>query len=114
MVMDFVMSLLERYGTWVRANGHAVTAVDGALSSLTWLLPDRFSSSELNLEALNALLGLVSLYHESILTTPPVGRHQAASVSLWLGALQQVISAWLLLEARRRLLIQHGSEYCPF
>ena len=33
------MSLLSRYKTWVRANSSSISAVEGGLSGLTWLLP---------------------------------------------------------------------------
>ena len=60
------MGLLERYEGWVRSNAAAVVAAEGALSSLTWLVPDRFADSELTLEALNSVLGLLSMYHGRI------------------------------------------------
>ena len=64
------MGLLERYERWVRSNAAAVVAAEGALSSLTWLVPDRFADSELTLEALNSVLGLLSMYHGRILGGP--------------------------------------------
>ena len=90
------MNLLHQYKQWVRANSNLIGAIEGALSSLTWLLPDRFSDSELSLEALTALLGLLALYHESILQEPAVARDQKQPVPwpLWLGALQQVDTEW--------------------
>ena len=93
------MNLLHQYKHWVRTNSNLIGAIEGALSSLTWLLPDRFSDSELSLEALTALIGLLSLYHESILQEPTSVRGQKQPVPwpLWLGALQQVGSGSLLL-----------------
>ena len=86
------MNLLHKYKQWVRTNTNLIGAIEGALSSLTWLLPDRFSDSELRLEALNSLLGLLALYHESILQEPASAGDQKQPVPwpLWLGALQQV------------------------
>ena len=85
------MSLLSRYKTWVRANSTTISAVEGGLSSLTWLLPDRFSDSELALEAFNSLLGFLSLYHESILSSPAAGQAlPQLPWTFWLAALQQV------------------------
>ncbi len=95
------MGLLDRYGAWVRANAAAVLAAEGALSSLTWLVPDRFSDSELALEALNSALGLLSMYHSQLLAEPApgagAGAKQPAALPwpLWLGALHQA-------RARRR------------
>lgn len=58
---------LERYKSWVRSHSGLVTAIEGALQSAVWLLPERFSDSELKCEALNSALGLISLYHASII-----------------------------------------------
>ena len=93
------MDLLHQYKHWVRTNSNLIGAIEGALSSLTWLLPDRFSESELSLEALTALLGLLTLYHESILQEPARDRGQKQPVPwpLWLGALQQVGQVTVLL-----------------
>ena len=95
------MNLLHQYKHWVRTNSNMIGAIEGALSSLTWLLPDRFSDSELSLEALTALLGLLGLYHESILQEPACARGQNQPVPwpLWLGALQQV--------GTERLIVHH-------
>ena len=86
------MYLMQQYKQWVRTNSNLIGAIEGALSSLTWLLPDRFSDSELSLEAFNSLLGLLALYHESILQEPVSNRDQKQPVPwpLWLGAIQQV------------------------
>lgn len=86
------MSVLQQYKTWVRNNHNLIGAIEGGLSSLTWLLPDRFSESELNLEALNSFLGFLGLFHESILNEPlyQKGVPQPVQWSFWLGAAQQV------------------------
>lgn len=89
------MGLLERYERWVRSNAAAVVAAEGALSSLTWLVPDRFADSELTLEALNSVLGLLSMYHGRILGGPDSSDGGAPHPPglpwpLWLGALHQV------------------------
>ena len=89
------MGLLERYERWVRSNAAAVVAAEGALSSLTWLVPDRFADSELTLEALNSVLGLLSMYHGRILGGPDSTDGGAPHPPglpwpLWLGALHQV------------------------
>lgn len=87
------MKVIERYHELVRNNAELFSASEWALSNLTWLLPDRFSDSELRVEGLHALLGLVSLYHESILSAPAVPGpkpKQPLPWIFWLGALQQV------------------------
>ena len=85
--------MLEHYKAFVRQNANLINAIEGGLSSLTWLLPDRFSDSELRLEAINSVLGLLSLVHESILEEEPqaLGKQQKP-LSFWLGVLKQVSS----------------------
>lgn len=89
---SIVMTLLQQYKHWVRRNSNLLGAVEGALSSLIWFLPDRFSDSELSSEALQSLLGLLALYHESVLQEPAsaLGQKQPVPWQMWLGALQQV------------------------
>ena len=79
-------------------------------SSLTWVLPDRFSESELSLEAIHTVINLLSAFHDSIINeegTAPGG----SGLLLLLSALQQVqvlveVAAALLAERRGR-----GSRY---
>ncbi|KAK9820963.1 hypothetical protein WJX81_000511 [Elliptochloris bilobata] len=111
------MGLLDRYNSWVRNNAAAVMAAEGALSSLTWLVPDRFSDSELALEALNSALGLLSMYHGRILGSPDGGDADAKYFEglpwpLWLGALHQVE---VLVEMGANSLERRGrvNKYTP-
>lgn len=90
-------SLFARHASWVRANAGAVAALESALSSATWLMPDRFSEGEAPaLEGAHALLGLLSLYHEALLSvdesssSSPRGLFGALGWPLWLAAIQQV------------------------
>lgn len=84
------MEAFNKYKNWVRANSGSIAAVEGAVSSLTWLLPDRFSESELLLEAIHSSLGFISLFHETILAAPPTGSGlPQLPWPFWLGALQQ-------------------------
>lgn len=60
------------------------------LSSLTWLLPERFAEGELGIEALHTALGLLSTFHDSIAggapgAPPPSG----ADLAFALSALEQ-------------------------
>lgn len=86
------MNLVQQYKAWVRTNSNLIGAIEGGLSSLTWLLPDRFSESELILEALNSFVGLLSLCHESILQEPLYSTDQKQPIPwpLWLGAIKHV------------------------
>lgn len=92
-------SLLSRYynayNAWVREHATSITAIEGAASTATWLLPDRFGGDELGAEAIHSALGLASVYHEAVLGGA-VGAEEVEGVpgppvwSLWLAALQQV------------------------
>mmetsp|Transcript_27933 Transcript_27933/g.79003 ORF Transcript_27933/g.79003 Transcript_27933/m.79003 type:complete len:356 (+) Transcript_27933:199-1266(+) len=87
--MEAATNALTAYKEWVKSHSTFVSSLEGALQSAVWLLPDRFSDSELKAEALNAALGLLSLYHSSIIDDAgdqPPGR---ASWPLLISALQQ-------------------------
>ena len=107
-------SLFARHASWVRANAGAVAALESALSSATWLMPDRFSEGEAPaLEGAHAFLGLLSLYHEALLSvddsasSSPAGLFGALGWPLWLAAIQQVrIESFDLEKAKRRRRIQ--------
>jgi len=85
--------MLGAYAAWVRGHAGLVSGVEGALASAVWLLPDRFSDSELKAEALSAGLGLLSLFNAVIVEPGRVGGGDADSggrCPLMLAALQQV------------------------
>ena len=65
--MEAAGKALSSYREWVKSHATFVSSLEGTLQSAVWLLPDRFSDSELKAEALNAALGLLSLYHSSII-----------------------------------------------
>ena len=95
-------SLLSRYHAWVRAHASSLTALEGAASAATWLLPERFGGDELGAEAVHSALGLASIYHEAVLGGAVGGGGGGAGGDgagggpgapawpLWLAALQQV------------------------
>ena len=85
------MGIVESYKTFVRQNANLVAAVEGSLSNITWLLPDRFAESEAILEAVNAVLGVIGLCHERIQATGP-GKPAQTTLPwpFWLGLLRQV------------------------
>ena len=85
------MGLFESYKTFVRQNTNLVATLEGSLSNITWLLPDRFAESEALLEAVNAALGVLGLWHERIQATGPEKPPQATLPwPFWLGMLRQV------------------------
>ena len=105
------MGLVQKYQELVRNNAEIFSASEWALSNLTWLLPDRFADSELTVEGFHALLGLLSLYHDSIISTPPVPvpkSKQPLPWIFWLGAIQQVSIRFLVCCARDCLLLLIG------
>ncbi len=85
------MRVVEGYKTFVRQNSTWVAAAEASLSNITWLLPDRFAESEALLEAVNAALGVIGLWHERIQATGPEKPAQTPLPwPFWLGMLRQV------------------------
>ncbi|KAI7258762.1 hypothetical protein KC335_g12106, partial [Hortaea werneckii] len=60
--------LVGMYGDFITKNAGAVGQVEGALRSLTYIIPGRFRESELASESLNSGVQLLSLYHDSLLS----------------------------------------------
>ena len=61
------------------------------LSTLTWLLPDRFNDNELSLEAIHTSINLISALHDTMLNEPrPEAPAGASELTFALNALQQV------------------------
>ena len=56
------------YGDFITKNAGAVGQVEGALRSLTYIIPGRFRESEIASESLNSGVQLLSLYHDSLLS----------------------------------------------
>ena len=56
----------DAYKEWVRENGLQLRFVEQLLSGCFWLLPNRFSKSEAGVQACHSLLGLVRLWHDSL------------------------------------------------
>ncbi|XVE73953.1 hypothetical protein DITRI_Ditri11bG0159600 [Diplodiscus trichospermus] len=66
---------MEAYKTWVRRNKDYVHSLESLANGLTWLLPERFSTSEIGPEAVTAILGILTAINEHIIDTAPDGRH---------------------------------------
>ncbi|KAF8445898.1 peroxisome membrane protein [Boletus edulis BED1] len=63
------MSLtLAKYDNFLLKNVSTISSLESSLRSITWFLPGRFKDADLVSEALSALLNIISLYHDTLLT----------------------------------------------
>ncbi|KAJ8900307.1 hypothetical protein K2173_024947 [Erythroxylum novogranatense] len=67
---------MEAYKRWVRINKDYVHSLESLANGLTWLLPERFSSSEIGPEAVTAILGIITAINEHIIDTTPTRKHR--------------------------------------
>ncbi|OAY64671.1 Peroxisome biogenesis protein 16 [Ananas comosus] len=66
---------MDAYKLWVRTNREFVRSLESLANGITWLLPERFSNSEIGPEAVYAVLGIVGTVNQHIIdTAPPPGR----------------------------------------
>src|ERR1700742_1959701 len=68
VILNLPPKWLNMYSDFITKNGAAVGQVEGALRSLSYILPGRFRDSELASESLNSSVQLLSLYHDSLLS----------------------------------------------
>ncbi|KAF5744340.1 peroxisome biogenesis protein 16-like isoform X2 [Tripterygium wilfordii] len=66
---------MEVYKTWVRSNKEYVHSFESLANGLTWLLPERFSDSEIGPEAVTAVFGIITAINEHIIDTTPAEAH---------------------------------------
>lgn len=86
-----VSRYFDAYKAWVRRHAEALYLFETSLSSITWLLPDRFDGNELLLEGVHTASNLLSVFHESIISDLDTkGPRGAQELTLALNALQQV------------------------
>lgn len=78
----------ENYKAWVGKHGGKLGYVEQLISKCIWLLPNRFSESEVGAEACQSLLGLVRVWHESLIQKD--GKSSIFTWSMALEAIQQV------------------------
>ncbi|KAL0425922.1 UNVERIFIED_CONTAM: Peroxisome biogenesis protein 16 [Sesamum radiatum] len=75
---------MEAYKRWVRRNRDYVHSLESLANGLTWLLPERFSESEIGPEAVTSILGIFTTVNEHILDTTPTqtqtGRVESSSL----------------------------------
>ncbi|XP_050386226.1 peroxisome biogenesis protein 16 [Argentina anserina] len=62
---------MEAYKKWVRENKDYVHSLESLANGVTWLLPERFSESEIGPEAVTTVLGIISAVNEHIIDTTP-------------------------------------------
>ncbi|KAL3649510.1 hypothetical protein CASFOL_005913 [Castilleja foliolosa] len=68
---------MEAYKRWVQRNKDYVHSLESLANGLTWLLPERFSESEIGPEAgfvelcVTSILGIITTINEHILETTP-------------------------------------------
>ncbi|KAK8200645.1 hypothetical protein M8818_005960 [Zalaria obscura] len=70
---------LRLYGEFVTKNASTVSQIEGALRSLTYIIPGRFRDAEIASESIHSGVQLLSLYHDSLLARavaqlPPLQR----------------------------------------
>ncbi|KAM6584914.1 hypothetical protein CsatB_011916 [Cannabis sativa] len=66
---------MEAYKRWVRENKEYVQSLESLANGLTWLLPERFSTSEIGPEAVTAIFGIITAINEHIIETAPPPKH---------------------------------------
>ncbi|GLU00576.1 hypothetical protein SLE2022_179320 [Rubroshorea leprosula] len=72
---------MEAYKTWVRRNKDYVHSLESLANGLTWLLPERFSTSEIGPETVTAVLGIITAINEHIIDTAPTNRQTGSADS---------------------------------
>lgn len=87
---------MEAYKNWVRQNKDYVHSLESLANGLTWLLPERFSASEIGPEAVTSILGIITAINEHIIETTPtpaqwqVPTSSSFPFSLCISALKEV------------------------
>jgi peroxin-16 len=82
---------VEGYRRFVRRHQALLAVLESAVTTVTWLLPDRFAENEFTLEGIHTVANLVSVFHDSILNDVNDGAPKGAQeLTLALNALQQV------------------------
>lgn len=82
---------VEGYRRFVRRHQALLAVLESAITTVTWLLPDRFAENEFTLEGIHTVANLISVFHDSILNEVNDGAPKGAQeLTLALNALQQV------------------------
>ncbi|GAB2271643.1 hypothetical protein Dimus_006473 [Dionaea muscipula] len=72
---------MEAYKNWVRQNKEYLHSLESLANGLTWLLPERFSNSEIGPEAVTSLLGIFTAINQHIIETTPTRGPQPSAPS---------------------------------
>ncbi|CAA0377112.1 Peroxisome biogenesis protein 16 [Arabidopsis thaliana] len=70
---------MEAYKQWVWRNREYVQSFGSFANGLTWLLPEKFSASEIGPEAVTAFLGIFTTINEHIIENAPTPRGHVGS-----------------------------------
>ena len=68
VIINLPPKWLNMYSDFITKNAGAVGQVEGALRSLSYIIPGRFRESEIASESLNSGVQLLSLYHDNLLS----------------------------------------------
>ncbi|KAF2168079.1 hypothetical protein M409DRAFT_65614 [Zasmidium cellare ATCC 36951] len=68
VVVKLPTKWINMYGDFITKNAGAVGQVEGALRSLTYLVPGGLKMSDISTESLNSGVQLIALYHDSLLS----------------------------------------------
>ncbi|XP_041021116.1 peroxisome biogenesis protein 16 isoform X1 [Juglans microcarpa x Juglans regia] len=97
---------MESYKRWVRRNKDYVHSLESLANGFTWLLPERFSDSEIGPEAVTTILGIITAINEHIIDTAPT-RMQTGSVEPHSFPYSLCISSLKDLETLIEVIAQH-------
>lgn len=82
---------MEYYKKWVRRNKDYVHSLESLANGLTWLLPERFSDSEIGPEAVSAFVGILTAINDHIIeTTPTQPQRESVPFPLCISALKEL------------------------
>ncbi|XP_010544684.1 PREDICTED: peroxisome biogenesis protein 16 isoform X2 [Tarenaya hassleriana] len=70
---------MEAYKKWVWRNREYVQSLGSLANGLTWLLPEKFSASDIGPEAVSSIFGMITTIHEHIIETAPSPVHVGSS-----------------------------------
>ncbi|KAK7340160.1 hypothetical protein VNO77_20854 [Canavalia gladiata] len=101
-----VTEAMETYKRWVRHNKDYVHSLESLANGLTWLLPERFSDSEIGPEAVTTILGIITAINEHIIDTTPT-QDVSGSVEPYSFPYSLCLSALKDLETLVEVVAQH-------